>query len=81
MESASGLFACIWGGLSALYWQNDDYRPSWRDVPAGSRVSTYGPIYIPLRGRPEFLRDLRHSTIHSHVAPKNANTVLRLEEQ
>lgn len=38
MESASGLFACIWGGLSARYWQNDDYRPSWRDVPAGTLV-------------------------------------------
>lgn len=78
MESASGLFACIWGGLSALYWQNDDYRPSWHDVPAGSWC-IYEPIYIPLRGRSEFLRDLCRSTINSHVVPKNydANIVLR----
>lgn len=30
-------------------------------------VSTYEPIYIPLRGRPEFLRDLRRSVTNSHV--------------
>lgn len=34
------------------------------------RVSIYRPIYIPLRGRPEFLRDLRRSTANSHVAPR-----------
>lgn len=34
-------------------------------------VSTNGPIYIPLRGRPEFLRDLRRSMANLHVASKS----------
>lgn len=47
MESASSLFACICGELSAPYRQNDDYRPSWRDVPV---------VYL-LAGRYTFLSE------------------------
>jgi len=77
MESASSLFACIWGGLSASYWQNDDYRPSWHDVPAGS---WYIYLQADIHSSPRLpWISPRFTSTNLHIAPKNydANTVLR----